>query len=501
MAPHLKAMSAVWYIGQSDSHVPAAQAAEAAWKAAFPPHKLAGAVDFCRTEILAMVKENLLTATPQSLSDPKTTPAEEMEAKYVRTVAMSLISYANLLEAVQKLDPEKHKDLLDSPKFWKLSKHKAVSVRKSYFTALTQLCVKLPESVTSRGEKAAPSVLSNLQDTEAGDAMYTCVLQFLSVLPSAWQLVNPQKAVFPGLWKLLSNGADGAIKRVGPYLMPFLSKIPVDVMEDCDKFINRWFTSMMEGWAVVSKGRSVSDTEVVIKSFLECIFFVLNCKDFELNLKQQLVRETLVPAFEKFDMTNAVLNNLSEYLRYWDRNSASKGEIAQLNNLLWSELKYTSLSNDICVGFLISLGLSMEKFKEEKGPEHKTKPVTELIKIYQAIWTAEIDKLTDEVPLKSLEILNKILLNFGKYQEIFRKDQSYDFYKENVLPLLGNIGLEEVLTRFSWAVALNSSEDDAIRIVKDFFKERKIHLYIRYDTICQFKDLICLIRDIFYTGK
>ena len=62
------------------------------------------------------MQENLLTATPQSLSDAKTTPPEEMEAKYTRIVSMSLISYANLLEAVSTLEPQAHKDLLESAK-------------------------------------------------------------------------------------------------------------------------------------------------------------------------------------------------------------------------------------------------------------------------------------------------------------------------------------------------------------------------------------------------
>ena len=63
LAPHLKSMAGVWYIGQSDPHAPAANAAIAAWKAAFPPHKLAGAVEFCRAEVLAMIKVGIVLST------------------------------------------------------------------------------------------------------------------------------------------------------------------------------------------------------------------------------------------------------------------------------------------------------------------------------------------------------------------------------------------------------------------------------------------------------
>ena len=41
-----------------DSHLPAAAAARAAWSSAFPPHKQAGALTHCQTEILELVSNN-----------------------------------------------------------------------------------------------------------------------------------------------------------------------------------------------------------------------------------------------------------------------------------------------------------------------------------------------------------------------------------------------------------------------------------------------------------
>ena len=72
LAPHLKSLSGTWFIGQSDSHAPAADAALAAWQAAFPdPAKSTGAKEFCGDEIFSLIFDNLILATPQSLSDPK----------------------------------------------------------------------------------------------------------------------------------------------------------------------------------------------------------------------------------------------------------------------------------------------------------------------------------------------------------------------------------------------------------------------------------------------
>ena len=49
---------------------------------AFPAAgKREDAVSFCRKEILAAVRDNLVEQTPQTLSDPSATSAEDMEAR------------------------------------------------------------------------------------------------------------------------------------------------------------------------------------------------------------------------------------------------------------------------------------------------------------------------------------------------------------------------------------------------------------------------------------
>jgi hypothetical protein len=72
LAPNLKSISGIWFLGQSDSYTPASEAALAAWSAAFPqPSKSISAKEFCKDEIFSLILDNLISATPQSLSDPK----------------------------------------------------------------------------------------------------------------------------------------------------------------------------------------------------------------------------------------------------------------------------------------------------------------------------------------------------------------------------------------------------------------------------------------------
>lgn len=72
VAPHLKTLMPIWYLSQVDPHAPAASAALGALKIAFPTDiKANEAIMFCQAEILAVIEDNLLVQTPQTLSDPK----------------------------------------------------------------------------------------------------------------------------------------------------------------------------------------------------------------------------------------------------------------------------------------------------------------------------------------------------------------------------------------------------------------------------------------------
>ena len=73
LAPYLKALAPSWYLSCSDPHAPAASMAKSAFQKAFHDEsaKLREAIMFCKEEILALLLQNLIHHTPNSLSDPK----------------------------------------------------------------------------------------------------------------------------------------------------------------------------------------------------------------------------------------------------------------------------------------------------------------------------------------------------------------------------------------------------------------------------------------------
>ena len=73
LAPQLKALAPIWFLCQVDPHPPAASVAQKSFSDAFPSvaKRREAVVNFCLKEILAMIEDNLLTQTPETLSDAK----------------------------------------------------------------------------------------------------------------------------------------------------------------------------------------------------------------------------------------------------------------------------------------------------------------------------------------------------------------------------------------------------------------------------------------------
>ena len=186
-----------------DSYPPAASAASRAFDAAFSKAKQLEAIRFGRQEIFFYLKDILLDQSPSTLSDPKATPKDEMEAKYERVVAASLSALKTLVEMVvvggeveenseaavtgtpasskpkksnfnddSALD-EELETLLSNKKMVKLSVHSNPTIRAAWFALVATICVKRPSLLAEKDGKtaklAAPlasSVLNRFEETD-----------------------------------------------------------------------------------------------------------------------------------------------------------------------------------------------------------------------------------------------------------------------------------------------------------------------------------------------
>ncbi|XP_041319944.1 E3 ubiquitin-protein ligase listerin isoform X2 [Pyrgilauda ruficollis] len=253
LAPYLKSIMGYWLIAQCDTYSPAASAAKVAFEKAFPSSKQPEALVFCKDEILNVLQDHLLKETADTLSDPQTVPEEEREAKFFRILTSSLLALKKLLSMLPKKEmhslEEKLMSLLSQNKFWKYSKNSVSQVRSAFFELISAFCQHLPEVVKAEAPRVCPAVLLSIDDSDAVvcPALWEAVLYTITTIEDCWSHVNARKGVLPKLWTVLQGGGRGLATVIYPNLLPFISKVPPDVVEPKLEYFRVFFSSIIQG--------------------------------------------------------------------------------------------------------------------------------------------------------------------------------------------------------------------------------------------------------------
>ena len=238
-------------------------------------------------------EKNLLHETLDTLSDPKTVPLEEREAKYNRFVSSMFLVLKFILDNMDtdnEFDAETNEKLcivLADKKFWKFSKHPSPMVRTSFFILLVTVVEKLTTTMQGYLQQLATAVLTNLdeEDSVVTKAMWDCVLVTLATFDNIWECVNVRKAVWPKLWKLLGAGCHGNISIVYPSLLPLLSHVTPQVAGEGNGFYAQFFDSITELLKTKKINLCDTDTSLIMTTYMECIRYLLlkNIDNKELN--------------------------------------------------------------------------------------------------------------------------------------------------------------------------------------------------------------------------
>ncbi|KAI1242343.1 hypothetical protein IHE44_0005877 [Lamprotornis superbus] len=309
LAPYLKSIMGYWLIAQCDTYSPAASAAKVAFEKAFPSSKQPEALVFCKDEILNVLQDHLLKETADTLSDPQTVPEEEREAKFFRILTCSLLALKKLLSMLPKKEmhslEEKLMSLLSQNKFWKYSKNSVSQVRSAFFELISAFCQHLPEVVKAEAPRVCPAVLLSIDDSDAVvcPALWEAVLYTVTTIEDCWSHVNARKGVLPKLWTVLREGGRGLATVIYPNLLPFISKVPPDVVEPKLEYFRVFFSSVIQGLSNERTIASPSESSAIITAFMECLCFAVLQKGEEdqSQIHQMLICDQLIP------FTNAVL--------------------------------------------------------------------------------------------------------------------------------------------------------------------------------------------------
>ncbi|XP_060689478.1 E3 ubiquitin-protein ligase listerin isoform X2 [Hemiscyllium ocellatum] len=333
LAPYLKSIMGHWLIAQCDTYNPAASAAKVAFQVAFPLNKQPEAVAFCKEEIMNIICDYILKETPETLSDPQSVPEEEREEKYIRIVTSSLLALKKLLDLLPENENIVLKNrllaILSQSKFWKYSKHKTPQIRSAFFELIIAFCQYLPELMKSEAARVCPAVLLNIDDMDpvVCPSVWAAALYVLTCIEDCWVHVNAKKGILPKLWAVLKEGGRGLATSVYPSLLPFISKIPEEVIGSKIEFFTLFFNTVSVGLQSERALTSCSESSAIVSAFMECLCFTVhqnlgNIEDHQ-KLQQMLINEQLLPllnfALKNPKLQSSTFSKLADTLASWER--------------------------------------------------------------------------------------------------------------------------------------------------------------------------------------
>ncbi|XP_047128607.1 E3 ubiquitin-protein ligase listerin isoform X1 [Hydra vulgaris] len=343
LGPYLKILLPCWLIVMFDPFVPCALIAQKSFNEIFLNGKKADVLKFCEKELIQTITNNLLKETSETLSDPKTSPLEEREAKYIRVVSSSMLAFDYIIKnADLKMFEESIKVFAADKTFWKYSKHSSGLIRSSFYT-LILTCLLKSTVISEYISMLASTILNSFdeQDSTVVRPLWDLILIFTSKFQECWSHVNVRKAVFPKLWKMLKNCGYGNITIIYPNLVLFLSHLPKEIVGAENFFFNEFLSSLTEGLLTNANVLLPADVKLLINSYKECFQYMLLQNITNEKVKNYLLNDQLHSTLQQFFNLKELasygsfffmqLNYLISFIK-----SKSSYDTNQLLNDVWS---------------------------------------------------------------------------------------------------------------------------------------------------------------------
>lgn len=239
MARHMPKVAAPWIAGQYDNDKSVSRAAKESFHRVFSSEaKLKNVWRLYQVSILEYARDVVTKETTNTLSDERTTSADDSSTKYSRVVGASVMMATNLMESVSKAEIEKSQTLLNEflneEKLWKLASDTDAFVRRALYrflgTALATYKDTLNPSTISTNV-----LMSGLNTVQSGSAFeYVKVLALLSVeLPDVWTTYYPgsgKKSAVNRLCQFLKKGSQGGPPEFWTQITALILNLPPSLL-------------------------------------------------------------------------------------------------------------------------------------------------------------------------------------------------------------------------------------------------------------------------------
>lgn len=234
IAPLLTKVVGAWLTGTFDTDKSVSRAALDSFATAFPSEDKRKAVwRLYQGPLLDYVEDAVLSHTPQTLSDERSTSPDDAEAKYVRVVSTALLTLDKLLE--NDLDSkaissnESLQAIFSAKRTWEFASHNDPSVRRAIY--------RLVANVVNRGMQLDWKLLSScfiaksLHIDQPGSSLqYIKALMALTTAhPSVWTTdYSAKTAVSRRLFQYLKQGSQRGQEAWWLHLRQLIKSIPID---------------------------------------------------------------------------------------------------------------------------------------------------------------------------------------------------------------------------------------------------------------------------------
>lgn len=246
IAPQLPKVVGAWLTGTFDGDKSVSRAAVEAFQKAFPSEDKRKAVwKLYQGPLIDYVKDAVLSHSPHTLSDERTTSPDEAEAKYVRVISAALLVLDQFLQtdsAEKALSSNKQlRAVISAKKAWELASHIHPSVRRAFY--------KLVTNVIGNGTQLDGKLLSScflaksLHISQSGSSSQhiSALIAITKSVPSVWTSDYASEiAVSRRLRQYLKLGSQKGPEAWWLQLRQFIRSIPIQAWsDDASDYIDR----------------------------------------------------------------------------------------------------------------------------------------------------------------------------------------------------------------------------------------------------------------------
>lgn len=527
IAAYLKQLAGAWFVSQFDTYAPAASIAVNSFNHTFPPWKVVNAIVYCQYDILSYISENITVHTSHTLSSQRYLTREEMENRYHTILITNLHGYSTYFKKVPSHEIDKtveiHNKILSSARFWKLAKHDAWSIKVAFLNALTSIMQYAEKLLDNEKERTMKAIINNLDEAEPGILLAAWESMLVAVTKiNDWNLVvNINELVLPKLWCILRTGGQCCASVIYPNLLPFISQFSKLNMNINNLYMN-FFGNMRKGFSIKDVQISRSNTKAIIKSFVECLRYVILVNIENVDLCIRLFQQQFMPVIETsltsdISMRQCCFSEVAHLIRYWSKNRFRKEfkTYIQVMKQFWTDLQILftqaiNISQDVKETCVVNVKDSQIEFllilKDPSSHNEKLKVVfsdsndavvtkpeiqfsemddiifnTELNNFVNILCTAYFHKIND----KYLECMyiNTLIKHFeskGLYTMLsksFQFEKSFmDFYEKNLLPLLLNVSKTADLLDLIFYFITYISDEDKDKVLESLIDRNDVAL-------------------------